>query len=173
MTEWNSQIKIRKRGEILGHLGSWHNQRKKKIKKEYRRRTRKLLKTKLCCRNLIKWINIWAVTHVRYTGSFLKWTREELKQMDKITRKLMTMHKALHARDDVDRLYVSRKEAGRGLTSIEDSVDASIQRLKGYIEKHERDRITARRNDNDNTMDNKITITKKQKMWRKRTLWAF
>ena len=34
-------------------------------------------------------------------------------------RKLMTMHKALHPRDD--RLYVSRKEGGRGLASIEDS----------------------------------------------------
>ena len=30
------------------------------------------------------------------------------------------MHKALHNRDDVDRLYVSRKEARRGLTSIQD-----------------------------------------------------
>ena len=37
------------------------------------------------------------------------------------------MHKALHLRDDVDRLYVSRKERGRGFASIEDSVDASIQ----------------------------------------------
>ena len=44
--------------------------------------------------------------------------------MDQSTRKLMTMHKALHPRDDVDRLYVSRKEAERGLASIEDSVDA-------------------------------------------------
>ena len=28
------------------------------------------------------------------------------------------MHKALHPCDDVDRLYVSRKEGGRGLASI-------------------------------------------------------
>ena len=54
-----------------------------------------------------------------------------------ITTKLMTMDKALHPRDDVDRLYVSRKEGGRGLASIEDSVDVSIQRLVDYIEKHE------------------------------------
>ena len=52
--------------------------------------------------------------------------------MDQRTRKLMTMHKALHPRDDVDRLYVSRK-GGRGLVSIEDSIDASIQRLEDYI----------------------------------------
>ncbi len=41
----------------------------------------------------------------------------------------MNMHKALHPRDDVDRLYVSRKEGVRGLAIIEDSVDASIQRI--------------------------------------------
>ena len=75
--------------------------------------------------------------------------------MDQRTRKLMTMHKALHPRDDVDRLYVSRKEGGRGLASIEDSVDASIQRLKDHIEKHERGLITTIRNDTDNMIDQK------------------
>ena len=49
---------------------------KDKIKKEYLRRTRNLLKTKLSCRNLIKGINIWAVPLVRYSGPFVKRTRE-------------------------------------------------------------------------------------------------
>ena len=40
--------------------------------KEYLWRTRKFLKTKLCCRNLIKGINNWAVPLVRYSGPFLK-----------------------------------------------------------------------------------------------------
>ena len=39
---------------------------------------------------------------------------------------LMTMHKALHPRDDGGRLYVSRKEGGRGIASVEVSVDLSI-----------------------------------------------
>ena len=39
---------------------------KNKIQKEYLRRTRKLLDTKLSCRNLIKGINTWAVYFVRY-----------------------------------------------------------------------------------------------------------
>ena len=75
---------------------------KDKIQKEYLRRTWKLLETKLSTRNLIKGINTWAVPLVRYSGPFLKWTRDELKEMDQRTRTLMTMHKALHARDDVD-----------------------------------------------------------------------
>ena len=72
------------------------------------------------------------------------------------------MHKILHHRDDVDRLYVSRKEGGRGLASIEDSIDASIQRLEDYIQKHEGWLITATRYDTENTM-NRMTITWKQK----------
>ena len=50
----------------------------------------------------------------------------------------MTMHKALHPRDDVDKLYASRKEGGRVLASIQDSIDASIRRLEEYIEKVQR-----------------------------------
>ena len=65
----------------------------------------------------------------------------------------MTMHKALRPRDDVDRLCMSRKEGGRGLACIEDSVDASIQRLKDYIEKHERGLMATIGNDTDNTIE--------------------
>ena len=134
---------------------------KDKIRKEYLRRTRKVLITKLSNRNLMKGINTWAVPLVRYSGPFLKWTKDELKQMDQRTRKLMTMHKALYPRDDVDRLYVSKKEGGRGLASIEDSVDVSIQWLEDYIEKHERGLFTAIRNDTDNPIDDRMTTTRK------------
>ena len=131
------------------------------IRKEYLRRTRKILETKFSSRNLNKGINTWAVPLVRYSGPFLKGTRDELKQMDQRTRKLMTMNKALHPRDNVDRLYVSRKEGGRGLASIEDTDDASIQQLKDYIEKHERGLIITIRNDTDNTINERITTREK------------
>ena len=55
---------------------------KEKNQKEYLRRTRKLLETKLSSRNLTKGINTWAVPLFRYSGPFLKCTRDELKQMD-------------------------------------------------------------------------------------------
>ena len=61
--------------------------------------------------------------------------------MDQRTRKLMTMHKALHPRDDVD---------------------SSIQRLKDYIEKYERGLITTIRNETDNTIDERMTTTRKK-----------
>ena len=46
------------------------------------------------------------------------------------------MHKALHPRDDVDCLYVSRKERRRGLASIENGIDASILRHEDYMERN-------------------------------------
>ena len=91
--------------------------------------------------------------------------------MDQRTRKLMTMHKALHPWDDVDRLYVSRKEGGRGLASIEDSVDASIQQLKDYIEKCGDWLITATRSNIDNMRISRTTITRKQK-WKEKQLYV-
>ena len=56
-----------------------------KIQKEYLRRTRKLLEIKLLSRNLMKGINTWAVTLVRYWDPFSsgseinlnKWTKEQ------------------------------------------------------------------------------------------------
>ena len=89
--------------------------------------------------------------------------------MDQRIRKIMTMHKALHPCDDVERLYVWRKEEVRWLASTEDSVNASIQRLEDYIEKHEGELITAI-----STKTNRMTITRKQK-WeeKKNTLWTF
>ena len=83
----------------------------------------------------------------------------------------MTIHTALHPREHVDRLYVSRKEGGRGFVSIEDTVDASIKRLEVYIEKHEGGLITATRNDTDYTMANRMTIIRKQK-WEEKQLYG-
>ena len=45
--------------------------------------------------NSYKRNNTWAVLLLRYSGSFLKWTKDELKEMDQRTRKLMTMHKTM------------------------------------------------------------------------------
>ena len=77
--------------------------------------------------------------------------------MDLRTTKLMTIDKALHHRDDVDRLYVSIKERGRELASIKDSVNALIKRLKkaggGRM-------ITAIRKNTDNTHFSRTKITR-------------
>ena len=108
------------------------------IKKEYLRRTRKLLETKLSRRNLIKGMNTRAVPLVRYSGPFLKWARDELKQMEKRTRKLMTMHKAL-----TDYMYQEKREEEdlpalkTALTHRYDSNSSTKQRHKNLSNQSE------------------------------------
>ena len=107
--------------KISRNIGSRHYQtsidKRKKIRKEYLRRTRKLLETRINWRNLMKRKNIWAVSLVRYSEPLFKWIKEELRQMYQRTSKLMMMHMTLQPRDDTDKLYVSRKEE-RGLISM-------------------------------------------------------
>ena len=130
---------------------------KKKNRKEYLKRTRKLLKTKFCSRNLSKKINTWAILLVIYSGLFLKWTREELQQMNQTTRKIMTMHSALHQIHDLNSIYVPRKVEGKAFARIKDSVDASVGRLEYDMKKSRERLITVASNSTDN-IKTKITV---------------
>ena len=51
------------------------------------------------------------------------------------------------------------------IASIEDTVDALIQLLKDYIEKHERGLIATTKNDTDSTIDKRMTTTRKATLW--------
>ena len=48
---------------------------KDKLKREYLRRTRLILKSKLNGRNIIRAINTWAIPVLRYGAGLLKWTK--------------------------------------------------------------------------------------------------
>ena len=62
-----------------------------------------------------------------------------------------------------DYIYLE-KRFGRGLASIKYTVDAFIQLLEDYIEKYKRGLITTIGNDTDNTIDERVTTTKEQKL---------
>ena len=82
----------------------------------------------------------------------------------------MTMHKALHPRDDFDRLYVPRKVRKRNWQDWR-QLWRIVQRLQDYIQKHEGGLITGTRNETENTMNNRMTITRKQK-WEGKQLYG-
>mgnify|MGYP001794065188 FL=1 len=111
-----------------------HEKMKDKIFKEYSDRVKRVLKSKLSAGNLFQAINTWAVSLYRYGAGVVEWTKDELKQIDRRTRKLIAMHRGMHPRSDVDRLYVERGKGGRGLMSIEDTVKYESHSLKKYTE---------------------------------------
>ena len=137
-------------------------ERKNKIQKEYLRRTRKLLETKPSCRNLIKGINTWAAPSLDIPDLFWNGPEMNLNEWRKEQENLwLCIRHYIPETTLTDDMYQERVR--KRTCSIEDSVDASIKRLEDYIQKHDGGLNTAIRNDTDNTMDNRMTITRKQK----------
>ena len=73
-----------------------------------------------------------AVSLLRYSAAFLDWTKFEMEQLDRQTRTLMTMHNAIHPKSNIDRLYLPRKDGGRGLLGVEDTVNIAKASLKKH-----------------------------------------
>ena len=132
-------IKSLQEGESYKYLGILEADKfleekmKLNVSKEYIRRLRNVLKSKLNDGNLVRGVNTWAVSLLRYSAAFVSWRKRELQAIDRKTRKSFTVCGALHPKLDVDRLYIPRKEGGRGLISTEDCVELALRGLKVYV----------------------------------------
>ena len=132
-------IKSLQEGESYKYLGILEADKfleekmKLNVSKEYIRRLRKVLKSKLNGGNLVRGVNTLAVSLLRYSAAFVSWGKSELQAIDRKTRRLFTIYRALHPKSDVDRLYIPRKEGGRRLISIEDSAELVIKGLEVYV----------------------------------------
>ena len=112
---------------------------KEKVQKEYCKRVKTVLKSKLNGENIINAINIWVVATARYGAGIINWNKGELDEIDRQTRKLLNMHGGLHPRFSVDRLYITRAQGDRGLLSVKDCVELERSNLFDYaVNKNER-----------------------------------
>ena len=76
---------------------------------------------------------------MRYSAGIVDWTKAELDEVDRKTRKMMTMHGMLHPRSNVCRLYLPRAEGGRGLISVADTVsECKMMAQKEYKARHDK-----------------------------------
>ena len=132
-------IKSLQEGEIYKNLGILEvdefleENMKLNASKEYIRKLRKVLKSTLNGGNLVRGVNTWAVSLIRYSAAFVSWRKSELQAIDRKTRKLFSIYGALYPNSDVDKLYILRKEGGGGLISIEECVELVIRGLEVYV----------------------------------------
>ena len=105
---------------------------KENIRKEYNRRIRMVLKSKLNSANKLEAINTLAVPVGTYSFN-INWTLQELARLDTKTRKFLTMYKKHHPKSDEDRLYLPRTEGGRGLIQLELSYKSTTIGLDKYL----------------------------------------
>ena len=106
---------------------------KEKFSKEYLRRLRLILRSKLNGRNKIMAVNTWVASVMRYGAGILRWNTDELKSLDRRNRKFMTMHGALHPKSDIDGVYLCREMGGRGLISCEGCIRMEENNLGWYV----------------------------------------
>ena len=78
-------------------------------------------------------VNTWVASVMRYGAGILKWNTDELKSLDRRTRKFMTMHRALHTKSDIGRVYLSRGIGGRGLINCEVCIRMEENNLVWYV----------------------------------------
>ena len=145
------------------------------VSKEYIRRLRNVLKSKLNGGNLVRGVNTWAVSLLRYSAAFVSWRKSELQATDSKTRKLFTICGALHPKLDVDRSYIPRKKGGKGLISIEDCVELAITGFEVYVHGSEKRLIQAARGDKIDGLEvaSALKRSKKEKRledWEKKVL---
>ena len=76
--------------------------------------------------NMISGINAWTVSVLRYRAGVVDLTVKERVSMDRKTRKILAINGCMHTRSNIARVYLPRKEGGRGPISIEKCVRKEI-----------------------------------------------
>jgi hypothetical protein len=119
----NRETQELKQGKKYKYLGineteGIHQQTEGRLKQEYSRRLRMILKSKLSAKNKITTIGALAAPVLRYNFCIINGRIEEIKKIDRKTRKILTLYKMHHPKSDTDRLYVKGKGGRRGMLQV-------------------------------------------------------
>jgi len=134
----NQGRRHRNRLQISGHTTKHAEQikgGKHKVTTTYTKRLRQIFKSRLNAKNKIQAINTCTIPVITYTAGIIDWNKKEIEDVDRMTMKTMNMYGGLHPRADIHRLYLPRKEGGRGLREVASSVRCQCAGLQEYISK--------------------------------------
>jgi len=123
-------------GEILKGFNerqTTDKEAKSSLKSEYFSRLKMILKSALNSKHTIDAINMYAVPVLSYGFPVLDWTITELEAIDRETRKVLQSYHAMHHQSDITRLYLPRKNGGRGVINITEHFKNSIINFSTYL----------------------------------------
>jgi hypothetical protein len=107
-----------------------HTKLKNEFATKYKARLNKIFNTKLSGYAMIETINTWAIPILTYSFGIVKWSETDLDNLDRKTRTLLTKFRFLHPNSSVIRLYLPRKEGGRGLLNIKQMCRIQEQNMR-------------------------------------------
>eukprot|EP00957_Ditylum_brightwellii_P047477 3605718-Ditylum_brightwellii.AAC.1 len=108
---------------------------KKATPKEYISQVCSILKAQSMANSTMTTICAYAVPVMRYTSGIIRWTKIELRQLDKKTRHIRTANGCLYPKSGIKRLYLHCNKGGHGLTSVKDTHTHECTALAQYIQK--------------------------------------
>ncbi|GJQ79250.1 hypothetical protein Trydic_g5494 [Trypoxylus dichotomus] len=85
----------------------------------YKKTLRTIWMSELTAKHKSTATNMLSMPIVSHTFASIRWNVDEINQLDRDTRKTLTMCKNLHPKASAQRLYLPRHEGGRGLINIE------------------------------------------------------
>ncbi|XP_044760262.1 uncharacterized protein LOC123317718 [Coccinella septempunctata] len=106
---------------------------KEEVERELFTRIKKVLNTQLSAKNKMTAINTWAIPAFIYTAGVLTWSRTDLERLNRRTRTTLTQYGLLHPNSAIERLYIPRRESGRGLSSLENVYLKEESRIKTFF----------------------------------------
>ena len=74
-----------------------------------------------------------AIPVLAYSFHIVDWKMEEIRQLDRKTRKLLTLQRMHHPKADMDRMYLLRSEGGRGLIQLQTAYKRATIGLDTYL----------------------------------------
>ena len=77
--------------------------------------------------------NMLVVSKLTYSFGIINWTQSELDDINRKLRKCISKYNCLNIHSNTNRLYLARKNGGRGLINIHHLFNRAIVSLVGYI----------------------------------------
>ena len=74
--------------------------------------------------------NIFVLPTITATVGILEWSIKEINEIDMKTCKVLTVTGSLHPNSDIDKLYINRKEGGRGLKLVQVLFESRVVALR-------------------------------------------
>ncbi len=104
---------------VLQAFAVRHKENKASCVGKYLKRVRSIWRTRLPGPKQAELMGSWAMGVLKYHFIFTEWSVVELRAVDRLTRKILIEHQAHHPKASVARLYLPRRQGGRGLQSLE------------------------------------------------------
>lgn len=103
------------------------------VKREYKKRERKVWGTGLSSGQARQMHNSWSLPTCRYFFGVVQWSWTEVKKLDVESRKIMRQCKAHYLQAAPERLYLPTTEGGRGLKSVANAWEREVIAVATYL----------------------------------------